>query len=384
MNIAVKDFLLFLYEKSRVYLQRMRYDGRFTKPEELIGNQIIRVKEISGNSLRIPEAYKKFSHSYSSQNQAIFQSEEVYSFFPSADVTIHDARFVEIGPESLLDMGKQNSDRCPGFEKGFQMRPSLREKLVLLPWGGGGASYGDFLIQFLPKLARLIAAIPKHERKKTTICLHAFHVHPWALSLLDLIDIPKERIITGLSDVIVPPDGRLIFGSGSRSRHGIAHPEDIREFLKLVAPRLSITDRSPWRKIYISRKMGRKMAKEELLVEGLVSRGFEIMCLEELGLSEQIRAFQEAAVIVGPHGAGHANIMWSQPGIHLIEVFNQNWMHPCYALLAEIKGIHYHCLVGKDGKSSGRWTTMSRFGIFENPSIEPDVLFQKIDSILKL
>lgn len=124
------------------------------------------------------------------------------------------------------------------------------------------------------------------------------------------------------------------------------------------------------------------MANEGELIDGLRMRDFEIVFLEEFSLIEQIRLFQEAHIIVGPHGAGHSNIMWSAPGTHLLKVFHPSWMHPCYALLSGMKKIHYHCLVGYSGMSRGRWTGISYFGIFENPAIDPKILFEKIDHLL--
>jgi len=382
VKIVAKDFLFYRYQQFRLYLQRLLHGVEFAQPDHLPGNAVKPVKEIPGRSITIPESYQRLSHSYSHHREAAFPTERVFSYSPKEDLTIREGRFVEIATNRYLDVGKQATHRWPSLERRFESKSSPTEELLVIPWGAGSASYGDFLIQYLPKLARLFAVLSEEERAKAGICLNAFHHYPWAMPLMELLGVRKERTINGLSEMTLPRGGRLIIGSGSLSTHGIAHPDDISEFLKQVAPRIPSPEKPAWRKIYISRKMGRRMANEDVLTAGLESRGFEIIGLEDLGLPEQIRTFQESAIIAGPHGAGHANIMWSQPGTHLLEIFNPSWMHPCYSLLAEMKGIHYHCLVGKDGGSTGNWNTRSRFGIFENPEIDPEVFFRKIDSLV--
>jgi capsular polysaccharide biosynthesis protein len=216
---------------------------------------------------------------------------------------------------------------------------------------------------------------------KLAVLLPDFHLHPWAMEYLSLLGIRANQVLDGGNRIVIPPHGKLVLGTGPSSAHGIAHPTDIAQLIKLLAPVLPPPPAKPWRRLYISRKMGRMMANERDLVAGLLARNFELIRLEDLPLMEQIRLFQEASYIVGPHGAGHANIMWSAPGTRILEVFHPSWMHPCYALLAKMRGIGHHSLVGFSGSSKGTWTPRSRFGIFEDPAIHPDVFFRKIDQI---
>jgi capsular polysaccharide biosynthesis protein len=268
------------------------------------------------------------------------------------------------------------------LEHPFPSRQTLCHKKVIVPWGAGGASYGDFLIQVLPKVARLLSAVPEGERSEFSVCLPFFHEQKWAIEYFTLLGIPRDRILDGSSTLRIPAGGKLIIGTGPQTYYyGISHPKDIKQFLEQISSSLPLAPEKPWRKIYVSRKTGRKMANEDELIEGLRQRDFEIVRLEELRLLDQIRLFQEARVIVGPHGAGHSNIMWSAPGSHLLEVFHPSWMHPSYAFLADLKKIHYHCLVGYHGSSRGSWRWGSYFGIFENPVIDPEIFFKKIDQL---
>lgn len=382
MRIAARDLLLYCSHRIKLLRQRLLFEIRFIKPSWLSSERVSLLKEVPVRCDELPSEFLQRSGSRWSRKPALFGTEQVHEFSPSEDAWIHDARFVQISQDRFLDVGKQHESHWPMLEHPFDPKPTIVREKVIVPWGTGGASYGDFLIHVLPKLARLLTALPEKDRSEFDVCLPFFHNQTWALEYLDRLGISRNRILDGSNVIRVPAGGKIIVGSGPRSCYGIAHPNDIGEFLKQIAPNLPHPTEAAWRRIYVSRKMGRKMANEGELLNGLRQRGFEIVALEDFSLIDQIRLFQETRIIVGPHGAGHSNIMWSAPGTHLLEVFHPSWMHPCYALLADIKKIHYHCLVGYCGSSRGQWTGISYFGIFENPVIDPEILFDKIDQLL--
>lgn len=75
------------------------------------------------------------------------------------------------------------------------------------------------------------------------------------------------------------------------------------------------------RRLYISRKPGgwRSVINEEDVVNCLEQEGFEILRAENLSLTEQIRLFSEAKLIVGLHGAGLTNVLFA-PQAALLEI----------------------------------------------------------------
>lgn len=74
--------------------------------------------------------------------------------------------------------------------------------------------------------------------------------------------------------------------------------------------------------LYLSRaRSSRSLANEKEVEEELLSRGFEVLYLETLPWAEQVRAFREAKLVVGQHGAGLANVVFCQPGVTLLELF---------------------------------------------------------------
>ena len=78
----------------------------------------------------------------------------------------------------------------------------------------------------------------------------------------------------------------------------------------------------------------------------LVLHGFEVVTLSGISFAHQVRLFNEAEIIVGPHGAGFTNAVFAQPGATLIELLSPNWMHGCFWALASACGHRYGFMIG--------------------------------------
>ena len=55
-----------------------------------------------------------------------------------------------------------------------------------------------------------------------------------------------------------------------------------------------------------------------------VKKGFLIIKLSKLSFNEQIELFNKAKIIIGSHGAGLTNIIFSEPSTQIIEIGNPN------------------------------------------------------------
>ncbi|WP_226480142.1 glycosyltransferase family 61 protein [Natrinema amylolyticum] len=94
-------------------------------------------------------------------------------------------------------------------------------------------------------------------------------------------------------------------------------------------------------RIYISRRGAtkRRVRNEGEVVASLQARGFESYVLENLSVSEQIKLFSNSSAVVGPHGAGFANIIYSNDA-NVIELFGQKRLNT-YQRLSMALGLEY-------------------------------------------
>ena len=87
------------------------------------------------------------------------------------------------------------------------------------------------------------------------------------------------------------------------------------------------------------------MAGEDLLEERLLERGVTVLHCEELSFDEQIRIFHQAETVIGTHGAGLSNLVWSEAPCRVIEIFPKNYILDCFAWLSFTLGFDYRYVI---------------------------------------
>ena len=132
---------------------------------------------------------------------------------------------------------------------------------------------------------------------------------------------------------------------------GFANPED----LKVLRDTYGAGGGS--RRVYVSRGRTprRQLANESEVEAALTGEGVEVVHAEDLDFSGQWSLFSDAKLIVGPHGAGLANLVWSTAPSAVVEIFPSSMVNDCYARLASSLGLKYDYLIASpDAKTSGR------------------------------
>jgi capsular polysaccharide biosynthesis protein len=129
----------------------------------------------------------------------------------------------------------------------------------------------------------------------------------------------------------------------------------------------------PWRgnasafgeKLYISRENAgrRRVLNEAELWTHLKTRGFVKLRLEEMSWREQINAFAHARMIVAPHGAGLANLVFSNPGVSVVEFLNRDHINPCFQKLSTCVGAHYQAVISHRGGPNACVSQSNRYDI---------------------
>lgn len=165
---------------------------------------------------------------------------------------------------------------------------------------------------------------------------------PAQRELLALVGIPLEKVIEAptyhaIADRLLVPVSSFAAG---------IVPPSVCQFLRqrLLTPScFAIAPQTP--RLYISRAGAkyRTVVNEAAVVAYLDTLGFVSVQLEALSAQAQIALFAQAAVIIAPHGAGLANLVFAPAGSTLIELFLPNDVLPYYRAIAQHIGVHYYC-----------------------------------------
>src|SRR5437016_2682371 len=180
----------------------------------------------------------------------------------------------------------------------------------------------------------------------------------------------EGEILTALG---VPPEKIRYVDSRERFQIGSA-----------VLPSMDINVIAPWkvhglrdlpfagkqnqhRRLYLSRARAavRRIANENEISEVLRHRSFEIVEAENLSWREQANLFAGASVIVAPHGAALANIVFCKPGTRVVEISSRAGYSDWYWQLAAVAGLSYEVLEAQ------------RSGSFSGPYENADVIVSR-------
>ena len=108
------------------------------------------------------------------------------------------------------------------------------------------------------------------------------------------------------------------------------------------------------RRFFVDRRdaRSRPLANEDAVIAALEPLGIEPVAAEHLSGAAQIALFRHAELVVGPHGAGLANLLFASPGCRVIELQMDAYCHWGFRRIAALKGLPYDCVVGR---LAGRW-----------------------------
>ena len=212
---------------------------------------------------------------------------------------------------------------------------------VILSEGPG--NYYHWLLQILPRISTLVQSNVPYDR------IYVPHLNAeWQRStlyaVLDHFSIAREKLF--FSDPSVVFARTLIVPSVSYiPAKGQLFPLWVRDMLQEIFLKKSSFSQEKNRRVAISRKNAsyRHIANEMELSEVLEENGFRIVCLEELSVFEQARLFADAEIIVAPHGAGLANLVFCKSGTHIIEIDHaSDEPRSHFRVLSRRLGLLYH------------------------------------------
>jgi hypothetical protein len=142
---------------------------------------------------------------------------------------------------------------------------------------------------------------------------------PWQAEMLDFLGVPAARRL------LVRPEGLLacrelvvpvVLAKPPQMRLGT---QWLRERYR---DRIGAQASGP-RRLYVSRRSAhRNLVNRTQLETALQARGFQAVELAGKSVAEQAACFAAAEVIVSPHEAGLANLVFASPGCRVVEITN--------------------------------------------------------------
>lgn len=220
-------------------------------------------------------------------------------------------------------------------------------RLAVLSSAGTG-NYYHWLLQIIPRLSTLAQSHIPYDKIYINNIRFAWQKESLC-SVLQFLEIPEEKLMIVEENSAVIQARELIVPSITYiPSKWQQFPLWVRTFLRDVFLGKDLgRDKSVYsEKIFISRARAsyRRIANESSLRNYLESVGFKTIMLEELSVQEQARCFDSANVIVGPHGAGFANLVFARPGTLVVEIDHRGCDEPRshFKRLSKILECEYH------------------------------------------
>lgn len=206
-------------------------------------------------------------------------------------------------------LGRVSSDFQQAIVEEMDATMTIPEPCLFL---GGDENYCHWINRYLMRLSH-IEEYP--ELKKLPLVINS-ELSKFQRESLALLDIPEERLLK------VPPKTMITFEDliiPVNVRSTEMFPSACSWFRKKVEKYLLPPQ---GRRIYVSRggAPGRIMTNEKEVLEILDKYQFEVVNPGDFSFVDQIKMFSEAEIIVGPHGAGLANLIFAPKNAFVIEL----------------------------------------------------------------
>lgn len=270
----------------------------------------------------IPNAkLHKTSSVFNSQNRLVFNSIGNSSW-------LHKVRIQSERSQSTIWKGVLNSTLESQIQ---EPECHIREGFNLVRQG----TYYHWVTEFLPNIQGLLKYQKKTGNKPPII------VEPsppeWVLDYLSILGF-EERVVPMRSDTITV--GTLITPSRRLRIDQSFNPStnDLEWVGETYRDAVSAVTESNTERIFISREDAdsRRLVNRDELQTELSKLGFESYKLTEYSVADQIKLFSKADCVVGTHGAGLSNIIYSQ-NVKLLEIIPEDfYWHDFYCICEQL------------------------------------------------
>ncbi len=232
--------------------------------------------------------------------------------------------------ESILSHGLDVPH--PKYVKSKFTRPA-----VVLP---STSNYYHWLIEELPllkRVANLSRDIDVIVNQDSITEKHQFVAQQFGFTP---VTVPR---VVNLTEQVMP---------GRANDSWFIHPEDYKMLSEFGKEATHEREQSAHEKIYVSRRNAHRSLTDEAQLEDiLLAHGFFVVSLEKMSWPEQITLFQGAKTVAGPHGAGLSNLVFSRPGINVVELTAGYHYNRCFEWISHVAG-HTYSKIDADSQTT--------------------------------
>lgn len=247
-------------------------------------------------------------------------SEQFVACFPLGAVA-NEGGIVTNNGKVLLDTETHKDDQHHLLRNGLPKEQLFFDGTLVVISSAGQENWYHWLLQVLPRLK--ILADSQYSFDKIYINNLNYDWQKKSLKIVcDALCIPADKFLCVEGDILVQAKMLLVPSVPfipSKNRRVV--PNWFKEFIhESFLPETNCLKTSD--KIYISRSkaQSRRIINEDQFIAMLKKHGFVALHLEDLSACDQAAAFHNAQIIVGPHGSGFANLIFSKPGTRVIEI----------------------------------------------------------------
>ena len=248
--------------------------------------------------------------------------------------------------ESVYSMFKPNSFLLSFFKKIFLNKVKKIKGTCVVAHHSYYQNYYHFLLEILPRLFLV------KEQASTLKLIINKNIPSFVREYIELFNF-KEIVF--IEDTEVAFAEKLVFPS--YSSRGLAYNETIiNEMSEWLRSKLfNLDNNAAPKKIFISREKARyrNTINEEEVFAILEKKGFVKFNLDEPSIKSQANFFKNAEYIVGSHGAGFSNMIYSPNCKLVVDIIHENHPQDCFYNLANVFDIDYYYFQCKGtGKNS--------------------------------
>jgi hypothetical protein len=222
-------------------------------------------------------------------------------------------------------------------------------------------NYYHWLVDCLPRLIAYEALLgTPHDRPALLVPPEPA---PWQMRSLALMGYPPGSYIEQDSLHILAKNYYLTSWHKGATYATVPSPVILAWLRQRLVDSVQFVCVEPARKIFVDRSKSRRpVANSQELSQLFTRRGFISVRLEELSFDEQICLFASAGVVAGLHGAGFANLIFSESA-WLFEIYSYGSPLLYYKELVHVLGGHYMCHLERSSAHGGLpRLTLSRIG----------------------